>query len=599
MTLYRRLLQAVIAPSRVLDVIIGAVGAILCVAMTGYFKINLIQPGYIGGDHTFYLTITKSYINGHGFRFDSQLGFPSARDFIYFPNSDLTQRIGLWLAAHVTTNPFLAMHAVYIAALIAMDAFTYWMLRRVGINPLLAVLGGLAAVITHFMVARAFNHDALAMYYSVPLALGLAFSIGLSPADARLGRFVRDPFVITAVLVIGASGLYYAFYTMMLAAFVGLAAAVGQRRWFPVLAAACVAIPIPLLVVFSAIGLDLPAALLVKDTAPVRGAYEQLLFGLDLPALAFSLSFVPKVAAGVAQSLQAAPTAFTNEGAGEWPSLPLAAILMASPLIVAFSYYWRRDRGERRHAYPDLIGLCAILIVFIILFGARGGLAFIFNLLVSPQIRADARLMPFLVTAAVVIACALGEWARHARPLLVRYGGPLVAGLVLLASTHQGTGGLKAKQSTDLADPNKQALIHSVQMLLKAKDDGHLKTVLQLPLASWPEVGLIHGFDPYLHELPYLYDKAGNSTRWSYGANDRQPGGALVNFALSDPATVLDRARSYGFDSILIVKSAYEPAQLNTLEGAVGGRLASACRLYDDGVQVLYAIKRDAHGAPC
>jgi hypothetical protein len=601
MDYYRGPLRALTTPtpSRRVDVGFGVIGAFLCLALAGYFRINTAQPGFLGGDHLFFTTIIKSYMNGHGLRFDSQIGFPSERDYLYFPSFDLTYKLGFWLASRVTSNPFRAMHAVYIAGILAMDGFSYWMLRRLKISAGMAFLGALAAVLTPFMVRRAFDHDAIALYFSVPLGLGLALSIGLSSAEVSLKRFMRDPFTVTAILVVGASGLYYAFYAAMLAALVGVAAAIGQRRWFPAFAALSVIVPTLVVVAFSGFGLDLAAMLQGHIVAPQRGAYEELFYGLNLPSLAFDFNFLPKVAAAVAQSQQEMPAAFVAEGVGEWPRLPLGLVLMAAPLLVAIGHFWRRGRDESSISHPSLINLCAALIVFMMLFGARGGLGYIFNLLVSPQIRSDARLMPFLTTAAVVIVCAMGDWAWTSRNWLVRYAGLAIAGLALLQSTHSSVNALAVKQRTDLADSGKQQLIQSTQAMLKAKDSAQLKTILQLPLASWPEVPPIHGFEPYLHALPYIYDRRGSPTRWSYGSNDRQPGVALTNFWLSEPSSMLVRARQFGFDGILIVKSAYEPAELETLRTQIGGAVAPACRLYDDGVEVLYAINRGPGGAPC
>ncbi len=595
----QRMLRPLNAHPRLVDFAICAIGALICVALTGYFAINMALPGHLGGDHLFYITFTKSLMNGHGFRFDPQLGFPSERDNLYFPDFDLTYKIEFWIASHFTSNPFRVMHIVYIAGLLAMDGFAYWMLRRFGISTWLAVIGALATVLTPFLLSRAFGHDAVALSFSAPLALGLTLSIGLSPPDASLKRFLSDAFTITAIIVIGASGLYYAFYTVMLVAFVGVAAGLGQQRWFPVLAAACVAAPIIVLLLFSGFGLDVAPALTGAFPPPARLPDEQLFYGLNLPSLAYDFDFLPKVAAAVAQSQRAMPTAFINEGTGEWPLLPLSMVFIASPLIVAVGSYWRRWQTEAPRAYPSLIGLSAALIVFMILFGARGGLGYLFNLLVAPEIRSDARLMPFMTIAAVIIACALAEWARTLKSRPLRYLVPAFIALGLLEGIYPCIGALAKMQQRDLASASNQHLTQSMMAMLKAKDGANLKAVLQLPLSSWPEAPYIHGYDPYLHQLPYIYDKPGSQTRWSYGASDRQPGVARSNVSLSQPSSVLPRARALGFDAILIVKQAYDPAALGVLKADIAGPIAPGCRLYEDDVQVLYALGRDPGGGPC
>jgi len=201
--------------------------------------------------------------------------------------------------------------------------------------------------------------------------------------------------------------------------------------------------------------------------------------------------------------------------------------------------------------------------------------------------------------AAVIIACALAEWARTSKSRPLRYVGPAVVALGLLEGVYPCIGALAKMQRNDLASASNQHLTQSMMAMLKAKDGANLKTVLQLPLSSWPEAPYIHGYDPYLHQLPYIYDKRGSQTRWSYGASDRQPGVALTNVSLSQPSTILPRARQLGFDGILIVKQAYEPAELDVLKARIAGPIAPGCRLYEDDVQVLYAVGRNPAGAPC
>lgn len=590
MTAFASWLRPLGRPGPRVDLFICAVGAVICLGLTGYFRVHTGLPGSLGGDHLFFITVAKSYINGHGFRLDSQLGFPDERDWLYFPSFDLSSRSVLWLAAHLTRNPFRAVHIYYVLALVATFGFTYWTLRRLAVRAWLAVIASIALVMTPFLAERAYAQDTLALYFSVPLGLGLALSIGLGPRDRLLRRLVADPYVWVAIVVVATSGMYYAFYTVMLSMFAGVAAAVAQRRISPVIAAVGAAVPIFLLLVFSAYGFDLVQAMGPRFAQPPREGFEQLLFGLDLATSAYPFRFLHKVAAGVTHSQIVVPAAFANEGPGEWPGPFLTLVLFATPLILAAYLLRPKNEGEPEDPRVRLIAFCSVLIVFALLFAARGGIGYLFNLVVSPVIRADARIMPFLTLAAIIVTCAAAELAWASRRNWLRWGGSALAALVLVASAWPQLGVLYDIQLRNLMLPSTRVALTSIPAMLRVKDQAGLKTVLELPVVSWAEEPLVRNFDAYAHQLPYVYDKPGSPTRWSYGANWQQPWFQVVQYEGGDPARVDRGGRLLGFDSVLVEKPAYDAAEFAKLEaGILGG---GACRLYEDDNVALYALNR-------
>ena len=581
--------------SLLIDLLAVFIGGVICAGLAGYFWIDTTAPAGLGGDHTVILTMAKSYINGHGFRFDSQLGFPGARDWLYFPSFELSQRVTLWLAGHLTHSPFRAVHGLYMAGLAAMFGFAYWVLRRLGARIWIAAAGALASVLTPFLAERGYGHDFLALSFSVPLGLGLALDLGTNRWGSSLKAFLRDPFTLTAVVVVGASGLYYSFYTLMFLAFVATAVSVSQRKALPIWAALCVIAPMVILLVFSGYGFDLPLIMSGKFSMVRRLPYEQILYGLDLPSAAFPFGVWRKVAAGVDASIAAFPDAFAREGHGEWPALPLTLIMLGAPLIAAICLQTAGRGDEPVGARLKLIGLCAVCIVFGLLFGARGGLGFIFNLLVTPEIRADARLMPFLTFAAVIILCVAAEMSAALPARWMRIGGPAVAALLLAVCVWPQLGVLAKKQQAALAAPMTQALRSAVPVMLKAKDKANLLAVLELPLAPWPESPDIHDLDPYQHQVPYLLDAPGSATRWSYGITNTQPWFALVSMVTNQPVGIAPRARGLGFDGVLIEKRGYNAEDLPVLQAELGGA-GGRCRLYEDAMMALYALPRAGNG---
>ena len=594
----RRALQALQTPSARWEPVFFGVCVIALLLFVGYFQVRLTEPAYLTEDHLFLLSGAKSLIKGYGFRFDPQLGYPQPRDWLYFPSFDAAYKAIGWLAARLTTSPFVLVHLFYIAGLSAMACAYYWTLRRLGISAWLAVVGSLAAVVTPYLEERFYFHDGLALSFSVPLGFGLALVIGRDAATASLRTFFRDPLVLLAVLVIGVSGLYYAFYSVMIAVFIGLATGIGERKVFPVIAALLIAELVLVLLVLSGYGLDFLTLLKSSGGAPQvqRYAFEQLYYGLNLAGAGDRFTFLHKVAVGVADTKRLTPILEGDRGA--WPALPLTLAILAAPLIAAAGQTRLRTVQGPAAAKLRLAVLCAAAVVFLLLFGARGGLGYLFNLIATPQIRSDARVMPFLTFGAVVILCLFAEMTRDSDRRWIRWAGPIAIALALLGGTIGSIGVAARVQSATLADPKVQALRTSVQGLLAAKDRAGLQTVLQLPVLSWPEAFLPRpGYSAYQQQLPYIFDRRDSATRWSYGANENQAGFKRLKAQTAGLDGLDGRARGMGFDSILVDKRAYDPKVLAGVQAAVAAQAGAPCRLYEDQNYALYGLGCSA-GAP-
>jgi hypothetical protein len=153
-------------------------------------------------------------------------------------------------------------------------------------------------------------------------------------------------------------------------------------------------------------------------------------------------------------------------------------------------------------------------------------------------------------------------------------------------------------QSATLEEPKVKALRASVQGMLAAKDRAKLQTILELPVFPWPEVlWLKRGYSPYEEQLPYIFDRSDSTTRWSYGAHEKQPGFKRLQAQTAQLDGLAGRARRMGFDGVLIEKRAYDANTLAAVEAAVGAQAGAQCRLYEDQTYALYALGC-ATGAP-
>lgn len=597
MPVVKRLISWLDRPSPLGNLAIMAITALLLLVTVGYFRMDLSAPANITGDHLFFLTLAKSYINGHGFRFDSQLGYPGARDWLYFPSFDLSYRVLLWLGARVTSNPFVVIHLVYIVCFVAMACSYYWTLRRLGVAAWISVIGALASIVTPYLQGRSFGHDALALSFSVPFGFGLAMVIGQTARTGSLKGFLRDPYVLTALVVVGISGLYYAFFTVIGALFVGVATGIGDRRLFPVLAAGVVTVVVFALLLFSGYGLDLPVVLSGRLSQPHRQAFEQLLYGFDFESSAAQLRFLPYVSERFQTAYDNMRQAFNGE-TGEWPGLPLTLAILASPLVLAIAQSAAPTAKGESVPKLRLVMLCGSLMLFFMLYSVRGGIAFSFNLLVTAEIRATERIMPFLTFGAALLICLGAELARDSDHRWVRYVGASLAALLLVGAMPKYVQGAAKWQSAYLKQPAIIELQKDTRAMLRAKDKARLNAVLELPVMPWPEVEPpTPDFNPYEMQLPYIYDRPGSTTHWSYGVNERQAIYTQLNFQTNHVDGLPERARKMGFDGILVEKKAFKSDDLAKVQAGLAAQLPPACRLFEDEDSALYALPRTAGGS--
>lgn len=562
-------------------------------------------PTAVAGDHLFIVTQAKSYIDGHGFRLNPNLGFPEVQDYLYFPSFDFTQRAFLWIAARFTTNPFRVVFAYYFAGILAMYGAAIWALRWLGVRRSLAAVLAVAFVVQPYFITRAFGHDYLALIYAVPFGLALALKLGTAPVS--VSGFLRQPFVIVALFVAASSGVYYAFFTMAFLGFSTVAGAVSLRRWSTLWTGlACIAVAF-VVMVLSGYGIDLPRLMGGHYAPPQRAAYEQLMYGLDMPSLGFALKVGKHVADGMTDAVTTNPVLFANEGGGEWPGWFLTLVLLATPLIVACTALVRRPAGvDDRAPGPDLaddwrmrlLGFAALLAVFGLFYAMRGGLGFLFSLFVNPSIRATARMVPFLTFACLVVLAMVVELMSDSPRRWLRIGVPVVIALALLVSMKPMLFGLAKSQMARYQAPIQAQMRASLPPLLKAKDRIGAKTVLELPVFYWPEYPAPPTVDIYVAQLPYIYDKPHSATRWSFGAGQAQGNFNLRQFTLQQAEGLPGRARAYGYDSILIMKHDYldgEPA----FSAAMAKQFDPACRAYDDATYTLYSLSRGPGGKLC
>lgn len=584
--------------TRLVPVLALVIGAGLALVLTGWSGLNLRDPISFHGDHLLTLGYARSYVDGHGFRLNDRLGYPGIRDAMYHPTFYFAQKSFMWLTARATDNPMLVVSLFYGVGIVSMFAACWWSLRRLGTGHDLAAIGGLAFVITPYVAVRAGMHDLLAVCFSVPLGAFLALRVAYpeltgTPA-ATAGR--RDPLVWALTFIVGAAGLYYAFFTAFFVMVVGLAAAVAGRRLTPLVRAALVCAGVVLVMIVTGPGPGIADVITGQVALTVRLSVEQEFYGLEWRDAATPFRTWPSAPLAIAEGI----AHLGREGDwGEWPGPLLTFVIVMSPVIglAAFLTTRKRDTDPRMIT----VALCALCIAAGVVFAARGSLGRVFNELITPAIRAQNRVTPFLTFYAIALLVLAAERLRRTWHATARAAAAAVLASVLLASAWPAIGFLRAKQQHFLADASERAERSSIAQLLDWTDRMAATRVLQLPVVPWPEVPPIRGVDPYRFELPYILSRARSDVRWSYGLSARQPDlWALVTLVAEHRGRDLAAAAAaIGFDAILLDKRALAPDELEETNRSLLDEVGPVCQTFDGERHVFVQIAATTANPAC
>jgi phosphoglycerol transferase len=549
-------------------------GLVATYYLLGFSSLKFTEPASLSGDHVFYLTMFKETLNGVGV-FNENLGAPSHNFKYLFPLFDGSYKALIWIVTRFTSNIFLAVSLFFLAGVALIFASSFWSLRILNVHPLLASVASIAFIMSPFFAVRLYGHDLLILYYSVPMGATLA----LLMADGDAVKKARTTFAICAVLLVGTSGFYYAFFTAMFLGLTMTAASFNQRSIKPLVLCAAIAVVMLLLLLFSAYGYHMVRLLDGGIPAPpTRYRWEQFFHGLIIGNAMHVYGDLGLFASRIDEFRKSIPAPLGEGYTMEWPGVVLTTVILASP--AALFPFLRAQSQQTR-----LIALCLACITFGLLFASRAGLGSIFTFLITPGLRAQERILPFLTFFAIAALC-LGSTAinRCSHRWIVSF----LVGCALLSGIYPAFNVFVNKQTNFLADKAELDNWQSVRAVLKAKDSAGLAAIFQLPVMAWPEAAPINKLESGQHLLPYLLDKNGSKTRWSHGLStmDIAPFVAVAAAEADMPSNL----KRIGFDGILVEKRGYETDSSAALMASLTEN--GACIKYEDQLRALLAICR-------
>jgi phosphoglycerol transferase len=505
-------------PRSLLEVSVYVGATIVCCVLTAWFlalwRADLRIPFAYGGvgDELTVAMGAKCLIECPWIFYNPHLGMPFGSVNFNYPQPDVFHYLALKLLALTTTNFGWVMNWFYLLTFPVTCLCTLYVLRQIGMGYPAALLGSLLYTFLPYHFLRGEAHLFLGAYYMVPFVVLLMFRIASErppflkqgPAKwARLGW--RDSGFIGAAavcVIVGASGVYYAFFASFLIMVTGLAAAGAQRRLAPLLSALVVAGLIAVTVLICL----LPHFLLGHRNISTRATGDAETYALKVTQLLLPVSGhrLPALATLKNNYYHAAPLVNENDAAtlGLVGSVGFLLLLCwgASRLMGA-TFNWL-SRDDQR-----ILGVAALSTFAATLLATIGGLGSLFAVLISSQIRSYNRISVFIaffsVLAVVLLLDRVGARVRSRASKLAYGSGVALLGLLGLYD-----------QTTPIYIPNYHANAEAfisdarfVRSIEKKVAPGAM--IFQLPYLTYPEASRYDPARGYLHS---------RTLRWSYGA---------------------------------------------------------------------------------
>lgn len=548
----RRLQSALLAAGAAL-----AAGAVAIVALRAW-RMDLHVPLQYAGDALLHLGYVQNMVETGWYLEGPRLGAPFGQQHHDYPLGPDQAHMLLMRGLTLLTGEAPASVNIFYLLTFPLAALTaFWAMRRLRVPGLVAAFGALTFALLPYHFLRSTGHLFLSAYYTVPLSCYLVvatlegrrfFGFGRNSAQrSRLERVLDIAAPATLALLVASGGAYYAVFTLALLAPATLMASL-RTRSRSVLASGSLLI----VLIIAFVGLNSLPSLQYRlengtnPDVPVRGEQETEKHALRPVTLVLPIvghRFEPF--ASLAQRYNAFPTlGERGESLGLVGAAGLLGLLAVS--VGGLTGAFGRGRRWMRHR-----GLAALTLIAVVL-AVTGGASTLIALLVSPQIRAWARLSIFIAFFALLAVCLVLGWLwRAARASRLR---PVMAvalvGLMVVAALDQTSNRFVPPYGPTrdqfLAD---RAFVEQVEAALPAGS-----AVWQLPHRPYPEGGLLEDSPDYDPMRAYLHSR---SLRWSYGGMKGREAGWQSYVQGRPIADSLPMIAAAGFSAVWVDRWAY------------------------------------------
>ena len=531
---------------------------LLSLLLYGFLSPNSWRPYYPDGDLAITLTIIKQLIAGGELTAIQDLGFPGGLDFSTFPLFDFFQFFLIKIAnIFAKDNVFGVLHLYQVLATITNISAAYLICIYINPNRIVhAILFSLLIGVVS-QSQRISGHNFLYSFHASFLGVYLLLRMFF---PAKGGKLIWLVFDSLAVILIATSGIYYCgFVLISLTAWSAIAMIAREWRtsFYGTMLIALIGATLlcAILAVYPRIIFD-PQLLL-----PNRTVYDQPFSALRISDAALQFGNSQFGWHGYSNKItsQVAKYRTTNEGYDAWGGMILATIILTLPFWLIIKALLGRIRvgifdqiGERNE---KLKIFAAGNVLMMLLFAVPYGYGYLFNVIVSPVLRAQNRISLMLIAmAAIFLIVKIKEFEAR-----LRWKATLILA-VLTALNFYPVINAWPRWLESITQDTWAVEFTKARAANAAIAKFHPTVVLQLPIADFPEVPPIRNFEPYQHlVLPLLSSGTDPKPKWTYGVLPNTYGHAYQQYFFKNASLrdSLGIGACLGFPLAVIEKRAY------------------------------------------
>lgn len=522
----------------------------------------LCTPYVYHGDALYLVAAIKGLVENGWYLENPYLAAPFGQDIHDYPMADGLHWVCLKLLTWMSPKPGVVFNLYYVVSFPLTTLSALAVLRRFGVSFASAIAASLLYTFLpwHFM---RIEHLFLACYYLVPPMIMVILEVYLGLLAGRESGWTRARAGAICLLV-GAAGVYYAFFGCFLLAVAGMARFLERKDWRALRLSAVLIAMVGL-----SVGIGVSPNLVHRwrhgpNLEIVRHPWESELLGLRLtqlllPTIHHRLALLQECARGYKLGLGD----LYNENATVSLGMIGACGFVALLGVVIFG-------RPRVGPQSRLLRALGVLAVTAFLFGTVSGGGAVFNFFFTAYIRSYNRIAIYIAFLSLFAVTLVADRLRQklaAKPL-GRVAFPFALTLLTtLGILDQTDSHARTKHAEGQADFLEDA--QYVAAIEERVPPGSM--IYQLPYAMFPESPMLHRLKDYDLLRPYIHSRG---LRWSYGAMKGRPADAwhrqIAQEPIADQLEILARA---GFAGITIDRAGYGDAASSAVEKELARKL--------------------------
>ena len=524
----------------------------LYVLLEGWHR-DISMPLAFSSDSLWYLMQSKSTVDNGWWWWNPRLGAPYGLDELAYPSNSTVDQALVWVISRVVPDAFAAVNLTWGLVVVLSGLSATWCLQALGVSRASAFAMGTLFALSPYALYRNIDHFALVIYL-VPFACAASLWLAAGEPHQRWGRTARIA-VLAGCALLGINYVYYAFFAsfcLVAGALIGYAWRRDRR-----------------LLVSGALGVAVIAGSTILNLAPTFYSWhehgrpliqrektpaEAEMHGLKIRQLispVYPHTFPPFNRWVEREAAARFPNDYEN-----WSSrLGIVATLgfLAIVLLVFLPEAPLRElplvRGASR------------LTLAVLLLATVGGFGAVFNLAVSPDIRAYNRMSPFIAFFSLLaVATAIDRMFKASRARSVA-----AIALLLLGTADQGQATRRVNERQGAIAAEVAELRGLADTLERALPDGAM--VFQLPIRTYMSESDFGRMKQYDHFKPYLVSE---TLRFSYPAFSNEQVRWQRAVTGLDVRTLATRLAARGFSAVLVDRYGYEDQAAAVVAGLRG-----------------------------